>query len=89
MAGEFGTAGMSDPAPYSDPAKYNDYYTYDYNIPDNLDTELRLDAAHPEKTFIRTGRKLEFTAPDGTRLSPLYDVHRQRYIVYWTIKPVL
>lgn len=26
---------------------------------------------------------------DGTRLSPLYDVHRQRYIVYWTIKPVL
>ena len=28
---------------------------------------------------------LDFETSDGDRLSPLYDIHRERYVVYWTL----
>ena len=85
LAGERGTEGMEAPAPFSDPRLYNDYYTYDYHIPAGLRTSLRMDVRHPERTVRREGRELRFTTPQGDVLRPLYDVHRQRYVVYWDV----
>lgn len=76
MAARLGTEGMPAPAPYSDPSKYNDYYTYDYNIPDGLPSTIDL------KKLRQTG-PLKFEGPNGIVIEPLYDIHRERYAVYW------
>ena len=31
-------------------------------------------------------RELKFTTEQGDVIRPLYDVHRQRYVVYWDLK---
>lgn len=85
LAGERGTEGMEAPAPFSNPRLYNDYYTYDYHVPAGLRTSLRLDVRHPEQTVKREGQALRFTTPQGDVLRPLYDIHRQRYVVYWDL----
>ncbi len=86
LAGERGTEGMASPAPFSDPKQYNDYYTYDYHIPAGLKTELDVDRRNPGKSLSRKQGSLTFTTKDGDVLSPLYDIHRQRYVVYWDLK---
>lgn len=87
LAGALGTEGMLPPAPDSDPSKYNDYYTYDYHIPEGLPTGLKWDAGHPENSVRRISEDgLRFRTADGVTVLPLYDVHRQRYVVYWDIK---
>lgn len=85
LAGELGTEGMQEPAPYSNPALYNDYYTYDYHIPAGLSGKLRWDEKRPGSVLQRKGKALEFVTPDGVTVKPLYDVHRQRYVVYWDL----
>lgn len=85
MAGELGTEGMQNPAPYSDPSKYNDYYTYDYHIPEGLPVDLVLKKSNWKNVFKRVGHGLIFYTHDGRRISPLYDIHRQRYVVYWRL----
>lgn len=77
---------MQKPAPYSDSSKYNDYYTYDYHIPGGLSVNLTWDGKCPGKTLERLGNGLKFKTADGVLVSPLYDIHRQRYVVYWNIK---
>lgn len=86
LAGELGTEGMQAPAPYSDSAKYNDYYSYDYHIPEGLPCALRWDEKHPGNVLQRKGKALTFVTPDGVEVKPLYDVHRQRYVVYWDLR---
>ncbi|WP_300700431.1 glycoside hydrolase family 127 protein [Bacteroides sp.] len=86
LAGERGTEGMQVPAPFSDPKLYNDYYTYDYHVPANLKTTLQLDMKHPERSLQRVGEELKFITPQGDIIRPLYDVHHQRYVVYWDLK---
>lgn len=86
LAGERGTEGMRQPAPFSDPEQYNDYYTYDYHVPAGLKTTLQIDKKHPERALKRTGDGLRFTTPQGDVIRPLYDLHRQRYVVYWELK---
>jgi len=86
LAGERGTENMKDPAPFSNPALYNDYYTYDYQIPADLKTTLQVDRKHPERALQRVGKELKFTTPQGDVIRPLYDVHRQRYVVYWDLQ---
>lgn len=86
LAGERGTVGMQAPAPFSDPKLYNDYYTYDYHVPANLQTTLRVDMKHPGLGLQRLGKELKFTTPQGDIIRPLYDVHHQRYVVYWDLK---
>lgn len=79
LAGRLGKEGMSSPAPDSDPTLYNDYYTYDYNIPEGLPTTLstsRLSKKGP----------LRWETENGVTIEPLYDIHRERYVVYWDIK---
>ena len=86
LAGERGTEGMQEPAPFSNPQLYNDYYTYDYHIPATLSDSLQADSRDLDRTLRREGKELRFTTPQGDLLRPLYDLHRQRYVVYWNLK---
>jgi hypothetical protein len=79
LAGRLGVDGMVAPAPTSDPSKYNDYYTYNYNIPERL-KEVSL---APE-SLKRIG-ELKWQTVDGIIVEPLYDVHRERYVIYWNL----
>jgi DUF1680 family protein len=87
LAGEMGTEGMQAPAPYSNPWLHNDYYTYDHKVPGNLVKALTLDASKPGTAVQPVpGKPLTFkTIKEGIILRPLYDVHRQRYVVYWQL----
>lgn len=85
LAGESGTEGMQSPAPFSDPALYNDYYTYNYHIPAELNTTLQIDRKHPGHSLQHTGEELIFKTSQGNVLKPLYDLHHQRYVVYWDL----
>lgn len=86
LAGKRGTEGMQAPAPDSNPALYNDYYTYDYHIPAGLRTTLKLDVKHPERSVQCVGTELKFTTSQGDVIEPLYNIHRQRYVVYWDLE---
>ena len=86
LAGELGTEGMQEPAPFSNPKLYNDYYTYQYNIPTDINTTLKVNRKKLDKTIQRIGDELKFTTPTGDIISPLYDIHRQRYVVYWDLE---
>ena len=85
LAGERGVEGMQSPAPFSNPKLYNDYYTYDYHVPADLNVTLPIDPRRPERALQRQGTALRFTTTQGDVLRPLYDLHRQRYVVYWQI----
>jgi uncharacterized protein len=83
LAGELGTANMTPPAPFSNPALHNDYYTYDYRIPEGLNTSLsKLDI----KALKRSSDTLKFVTKGGIIIKPLYDIYHERYVVYWTMK---
>ncbi len=83
LAARAGTEGMIDPAPHSDPSLYNDYYTYDYHIPTSICDSLTIAPGELLPSLQRSSSALSFTLPDGRILEPLYDIHRERYIVYW------
>lgn len=83
LAAERGTAGMQAPAPFSNPGLYNDYYTYDYHVPADLKTSLQIDMKHPERALQWAGEELRFTTGQGDVVRPLYEMHHQRYVVYW------
>ena len=72
LAGERGTEGMQAPAPFSNPALYNDYYTYNFHVPADLRTSLKIDMKHPERTLQRIGKELKFTTEQGDVIRPLY-----------------
>ncbi len=88
LAGVMGNEGMVDPAPFSNPLLYNDYYTYDYNVPSNIETSLKLDKLNVSNSIKRIqGEELAFETSDKRiRLEPIHKIHRQRYVVYWTLK---
>jgi uncharacterized protein len=88
LAGAMGTEGMVSPAPYSNPNLYNDYYTYNYNVPNGIIKSLEVDIRKLD-AFIKpvAGKNLTFkTVKEGIVLKPLYDTHRERYVVYWDVQ---
>ncbi|MCF0184866.1 MAG: glycoside hydrolase family 127 protein [Bacteroidaceae bacterium] len=85
LVGQLGSAGMNPPAPFSDSTKYNDYYTYDYNIPENIPTSINLYESIDDSFLKKQDSKLIFENKEGIVLAPLYDTHHQRYVVYWNI----
>jgi DUF1680 family protein len=86
LAGAMGTEGFKHPEPYSNPLLYNDYYTYNYNVPANLVHALQADVTNLNKYLKPAAAPLTFTTgKDGIVLKPLYDIHRERYVVYWDI----
>ena len=87
LAGEMGTEGFKGREPYSDPTLHNDYYTYNYNVPGEINTALILNKANPAENIKQIdGKLLTFKTNEGIILRPLYDIHRERYVVYWDIK---
>lgn len=87
LAGEMGVTGMKSPAPFSNPRLYNDYYTYDYHVPSNIIKSLTLNRNNPESGIAAVkGKPLTFkTLKEGIILRPLFDIHRERYVVYWDL----
>lgn len=85
LVGDMGTEGMTAPAPFSDPTVRNDYYTYDYKVPQDLPTTLKVDVKNPAKSVTRTGKGLRFRSAQGHDLLPMYDANRMRYCVYWNL----
>ena len=77
LAGQLGTEGMNC---WSDPTKHNDYYGYDYEVPEAI-RMVQFDLKS-----IRPTAELEWTTSDGITIRPLFDTHRQRYVIYWTTK---
>ncbi|WP_423127217.1 glycoside hydrolase family 127 protein [Gaoshiqia sp. Z1-71] len=92
LAAKMGTEGMESPAPYSNPNLHNDYYTYEYKVPATLSNELNV-RGKPVKEWLKPvdGQSLTFktvgvsSGKDFTFI-PLYDLHRERYVVYWELK---
>lgn len=87
LAGAMGTEGMLEPAPYSNPKLYNDYYTYDYHVPASVSNQLNLDGKKLEKSIVKENDNVLKFKIKGTAntLKPIYDIHRERYIVYWNL----
>lgn len=92
LAAEMGTEGMQSPAPYSNPKLHNDYYTCDYHVPLSLSNVLTV-KGKPFSDWIKpvSGKSLTFKITDeqadaNFTLIPLFDLHRQRYIIYWQLK---
>lgn len=85
LAGKMGTAQMNSPAPYSDPSVYNDYYKYQDHIPADIITSLHLNPQNITSTIEKVPNEaLTFkTKAEGIILQPLYNIHRERYVVYW------
>ena len=88
LAGDLGTAGFREPAPYSNPGLYNDYYTYNYQVPEDITRSLEVDPQNPQTDISRVSpNDLTFRIEkSGVTLRPLYDIHRSRYVVYWDVK---
>ena len=88
LAGEMGTEGMTGTAPYHNPEDPYQYYGYDYNIPTNIihtiDTKGKDINAYIKPV---EGKPLTFSiAGTNIELEPFYNVHRERYVVYWDLK---
>ena len=95
MAARLGTEGFTGCQPDSDPTMYNDYYKYNYHIPEGLEDKLsrkdfdnirRISSLDLQLPSGLPHSSLDFQLPSGRTLSPLYDIHRERYIVYWTLQ---
>lgn len=87
LAGVMGKEGMTAPAPFSNPDLHNDYYTYDYKVPNNIQTGLNLDKNKLDQ-FIKpiANEKLAFNVlNENIRLVPIHKIHQQRYVVYWNL----
>jgi DUF1680 family protein len=86
LAGKMGTEGIITPAPFTDPTKYNDYYTFNYNIPKEFSNKLDLDLKNLNQLIkpFNSGESLNFKLINsGIILSPIYKIHRERYLIYW------
>lgn len=91
LAGEMGTAGMKKPAPYHDPKDPYQYYDYDYHIPADLVHTLDI-KNQPINDWLKpvSGQPLTFKTTNSVTgnpviMEPYYEVHRQRYVVYWDL----
>lgn len=91
LAGEMGTENMRKPAPYHDPSEPYEYYTVDYHIPTDIIHTLNIKGGtvstwltpiNGESLIFKTGKNV---AAKEIRLMPYYNIHRQRYVVYWDI----
>lgn len=88
LAARMGTKNFAGRQPFSDPAKYNDYYSYDYHIPLDISSDLYLGNGGLNSSIELTDpSRLQFRIKNqNIYLQPLFDVHRERYIVYWNIR---
>jgi len=89
LAGEMGTENMKKP--FHDTSDPYQYYNYDYKIPSDIIHDLKLGSTGIAASLKPVaGKPLTFTTTNtgngkAITLSPYYDLHRQRYVVYWDL----
>lgn len=87
LAAKLGTENMKQGAPYSNPDLHNDYYTYNYNVPSAISNGIRTSSKKLNqwiKLIKDTPLNFEMKHDNKvTILVPLFDLHRERYNVYW------
>lgn len=82
---------MVKPAPYHDPSDPYQYYTFDYDIPTDIIHTLNIKEdtvsswLAPVKEEPLTFKTSKNVAGKEITLIPYYNLHRQRYVVYWDI----
>jgi DUF1680 family protein len=83
MYGPIVLAGYLAPVahPFSNPMKYNDYYTFDFDVPQNLVDK----ATFSTLKDIRHLSSTRFVTRNGITVAPFYDMQRCRYAVYWKL----
>lgn len=92
MAAKLGTKGMEKPAPFSNPALHNDYYTYDFAVPGTINNELEVKGRQFDKWLKRvpkeplTFKSIKVGDKEELTFVPLFDLHRERYNIYWNLK---
>ncbi|MEP7257349.1 MAG: beta-L-arabinofuranosidase domain-containing protein [Flavitalea sp.] len=92
LAGAMGTEGMTAPAPFLDNSDPFLYFDYDFHIP--ADIEHTLHAGNKKLNEILkpvAGKPLTFVTAEGVtakpiQLKPSYDMHHERYVVYWDLE---
>lgn len=91
LAAKMGTEGIQQPVPFSNPKLHNDYYTYDYHVPSTLSNMLNV-KGKPVEEWLNpvAGQPLTFktinVADKDFIFVPLFNLHRERYVVYWNLK---
>ncbi|XHR96146.1 DUF4986 domain-containing protein [Mucilaginibacter sp. UC70_90] len=91
LAGEMGAEAMPAHAPYHDATDPYQYYDYSYNIPANLVHGLKVTneniagSIKPVKDEPLTFKTTSTTNGTQVILEPYYNLHRQRYVVYWDL----
>jgi DUF1680 family protein len=92
LAGPMGTEGMVSPAPFSNPNVHNDYYNYNYNVPASLSNILNVKESAVEDWLKQvpgiplTYKTVKTLSGKDYKLIPLYNLHHERYVVYWNLK---
>ena len=87
LAGEMGKEGIKGPAPYAN--DQNDYNRY--NIPGDLISTLHAKGGKPE-TWLKPVANMPLTfktqgvAARDITLIPYYQLHDERYVLYWDLK---
>ncbi|MEO6961318.1 MAG: beta-L-arabinofuranosidase domain-containing protein [Puia sp.] len=92
LAGEMGTDGMHTPESFLDTLDPFGYYGYDFRVPADLIHTLK--AKDKElNTLLKPvpGSPLTFVTAEGVAakpvtLRPFYDLHNERYVVYWDLQ---
>jgi len=92
LAAAMGTDNFIPPAPFSNPMLHNDYYTYNYHVPANISDSLAT-RARPVDDWLKpvAGKYMTFKTVQkitGREMTfyPLFNMDRQRYILYWKLK---
>ncbi|WP_114783000.1 glycoside hydrolase family 127 protein [Botryobacter ruber] len=95
LAAKMGTEGMVGTAPDHNPADPYQYYGYDYNIPESLEHTLLASGdkinnwLKPVKGQALTFKTNSTQTGKEVMLVPYYNLHRERYVVYWDFKSPL
>lgn len=92
LAGEMGTEGMLKPAPYHDPSDPYQYYDFNYRIPADIIHSLNVKGLNISDWLTPVkDQPLVFKTQNGATqkeilMEPYYNLHRQRYVVYWDLR---
>ena len=87
LAGKMGTEGLTPPVPYAN--DQNDYNSY--KIPDDVISTLHAKGKRPE-TWVKSVVDMPLTfkthgvAARDIVLIPYYQLHHERYVMYWDMK---
>lgn len=87
LAGKMGTEGIKPPAPYAE--DQNEYNSY--SVPADVISTLHVKGKKPE-TWLKPVANMPLTfktqgvASRTITLIPYYQIHKERYVIYWNIQ---